>query len=109
MGNGARSVPLSGGDQLDQLRHDLPDCSRAVAEDGFDGGGELAEGAVAFDDFEERVIAEAAAAGGLKKNAAAAEAFAFGPDIALGVRERGIAGVVRGAFFQRHAAELFQQ
>lgn len=41
----------------------MADGAGAVAEDAFDGGGEFAEGAMALDDFKERIVAKAAGAG----------------------------------------------
>ncbi len=93
----------------EELGDDLAHGAGAVAEDAFDSGGELAEGAVALDDFEERVVAEAAAAGRLRQDAAAAGANAFGTDLAGGVGEGGVAGVEGPAIVGRDALETFQQ
>ena len=77
------------------------DCAGAVAEGGFDGGAQFAEGAVVFDDFEIGVVAEAVCAGGFEADSAVAVAVGFGADVALRVGEGGVADVEGGAFFER--------
>src|SRR5262245_956293 len=64
---------------------------------------------MALDDLEQRVIAEAAATGRRKENAPAADALAVGPHVSVRVRERSVAGVMRGPLFEGQGGELFQQ
>ncbi len=72
-----------------------------MAEGGFDRGAELAEGAVVFDDFEERIVAETAGAGIFEADAAVAVAFGFSLNVSGWIGQRGVADVVSGAFFER--------
>ena len=78
----------------------------AVAEDLLHRRAEFAEGAVVFDDFEERVVAEAVAAGGLEADAAAADVFGGGADRAGWVGDRDVADVVCRSLFERRVGRV---
>src|SRR5262245_16356017 len=101
--------PRTAASKDQKLRHELPNRPRAMTENCFHGRSQFAERTMALDDLKERIIPKTATAYGVKENSPAADAFAFGPQIALRIRERGIACIVGCATFERHASQLFDQ
>ena len=72
------------------------------------GGAQFAERAVALDDFEQRIVAESAAAGEFVTNAAAASPFAVDPDLARRIGQRHVADVVGAALLVGHARQVLK-
>lgn len=85
----------------EELGNDGPESAGAVAEDPFDVGAEIAEGAVIFGQLKQRVVAKAVVARGREADAAVTNIVTFGADGASGISDRDVAHVVGRAFFQR--------
>lgn len=69
----------------------------------------LAECAMVFDHFKQRIVAEPVTAGRLKANSAAAHIVAFSANPAFGVGDRNMAYIPGRAFFVRRIAEIGKQ
>src|SRR4051812_17404927 len=84
-----------------ELRYDGAQSSRTVAEGLLHSWAKLAERAVIFDQFEERVVAEAAGAGGLEANSTAADVVALCTNRAGRIGDCDMAHIVGRSLFER--------